>query len=258
MRLNLRSLLYSLGVLLVSPLVAADMPPGPSAAEVMERLKRGNAEYASGHIDTSHLTVERRVEVSKAQKPFASVLTCADSRVPAEEIFGQGLGDLFVVRVAGAVAVPGVLGSLEYAAEHLGSNVIVVMGHTSCGAVKAALDERYAPARPEPAQMNLQGLLNFIRPALDRPQEHGDPWTSAVYASVEQTIDDIVMRSPVLNEMARSGKLMLVGAVYQLDTGKAIFSKPISLAAPKAAPTSHTEPPAHKEEVAAAHGEHAK
>jgi len=227
---------HSLGILLGCSLVYAETNSGLSAADALERLRHGNQEYSSGHIITAHLTVARRAEVSVAQKPIAAILGCSDSRVPPEDIFGQGLGDLFVVRIAGAVAEPGALASLEYAVQHLGTNLIVVMGHTSCGAVKAALDSRYPsratpPALPEPRDRNLEVLLSFIRPAFDRPPQHGDPWTSAVYAGVEQTVEDILERSPVLNEMAHSGKLTLIGAVYQLETGKAIFSKPISLAA---------------------------
>jgi carbonic anhydrase len=210
-------------------LLQAENSSGPSAHEVLERLRHGNQEFAAGNIDTSHLTLEHRAEVSRAQRPFATILTCSDSRVPPEEIFGQGLGDLFVVRVAGAVAERGVLGSLEYAAQHLGVNVIVVMGHTSCGAVKAAIDTRYPPVHQEPADVNLETLLSLIRPSFERPQVHGDPWTSAVYASVEQTVQDILDRSPILFEMSRAGKVTVVGAVYQLQTGKAIFSKPITV-----------------------------
>ncbi len=228
--------IYPLGLLLGCSLVYAENFAGPSAQEVLERLRRGNQEFAAGKINTTHLTLERRAEVAKAQRPFAAILSCADSRVPPEEIFGQGLGDLFVVRVAGAVANPAVLASLEYAVDHLGTNVIVVMGHTSCGAVKAALDARYPPARPEPKDLNMEGLLALLRPALDRPQTHGDPWTSAVYASVEETVDDVLDRSPVLNEMARTGRLTLIGAVYQLETGRAVFSKPISVAASRISP----------------------
>jgi carbonic anhydrase len=198
-------------------------PEGASAPQVIERLRHGNEEYAAGRIDTSGLTVKRRAEVAQGQKPVASVLTCADSRVPAEVIFGQGLGDLFVVRVAGAVANPPVLGSLEYAAEHLGSHVIVIMGHTSCGAVKAILDAK-APEHPEPGDLNLESLLKSLRPALARPQTHGDPWTSAVYASVDQTVEDVREGSRVLRKMESDGHLTLVGAVYELPTGRVVFS----------------------------------
>jgi carbonic anhydrase len=204
---------------------------GPTAQQVIERLRHGNDEYAAGRIDTSRITVKQRSEVAQGQHPIATVLTCADSRVPPEAIFGQGLGDLFVVRVAGAVASPPVLGSIEYAAQHLGSRVVIIMGHTSCGAVKAVLDKKTPPAHPEPAGANLESLLVSLRPALGRPQTHGDAWTSAVYASVDQTMEDMRRGSPVLRKMETDGALTLVGAVYELQTGRVVFSKPLAVRA---------------------------
>jgi carbonic anhydrase len=188
---------------------------------VIARLRQGNQEFAAGRIDTSRLIPTAGV----VEKPIASVLSCSDQSLPAEIIFGQGSGDLFVVRVSGAVANQAVLASLEYSVEQLGSRLIVVMGHTSCGVVKAALES----ARPgtKPPSVNLQGLLNFIRPALQRPQERADPWTSAVYASVEQTIADVIQHSLVIGALARAGDITLIGAVYQPETGKVAFSKPV-------------------------------
>ena len=208
---------------------------GPTAQQVIERLRHGNEEYVAGRINTSGLTVRRRVELAQGQKPMATVLTCADSRVPPEAIFGQGLGDLFVVRVAGAVANPPVLGSIEYAAEHLGSHVVIIMGHTSCGAVKAALDMKTPPEHPEPEGANLESLLVSLRPALSRPQTHGDPWTSAVYASVDQTVEDLRKSSPVLRKMETEGQITVIGAVYELQTSRVVFSTPISVARASAA-----------------------
>jgi carbonic anhydrase len=192
-----------------------------SAASAIERLKKGNQDFAAGRIDTSKLIPN----ASAGLKPFASVLSCSDQGLPAEIIFGQGSGELFVVRVSGAVANQEVLASLEYSVEQLGSRLLVVMGHTSCGVVKAAIDS----ARPgtKPPSVNMQGLLNFIRPALQRSQERADPWTSAVYASVEQTISDIIQHSLVIGELARAGDITMIGAVYQADSGKVAFSKPL-------------------------------
>jgi carbonic anhydrase len=222
--------------LLIAPLLCAQ-----NAQEVLQKLRRGNQEFVAGRIDTSHLTVDRRTEVASAQHPMAAVLSCADSRVPPEQLFGQGLGDLFVVRVAGAVANPGTLGSLEYAVEHLGAKVVIVMGHTSCGAVKAVLDSKVTPKHIDAEQANLESLLQLIRPALDRPQERADPWTSLVYASVEQTLDDVMQHSPVLSEQAHKGKITIVGAVYQLDSGSVVFSKPLSVAAATAEAGEHSK-----------------
>lgn len=238
-----RLLTNSLGVCLLGVFANAQENNPASAHEALERLRQGNLEFAAGHIDTSHVGAKG----TTALKPIASILSCSDSAVPPEVIFGQA--DLFVVRVSGAGASQAVLGSLEYAAEHLGSRLLVVMGHTSCGAVKVALDAQ-VPRSPIKLSTNLQGVLNLVRPALDRPQQRGDPWTSAVYASVEQTLDDIVQHSQVIGEMARADQLTLIGAVYWPDSGKVVFSKPISFSNIKAEPVLPRQGP-----LAIAHGE---
>lgn len=197
--------------------------PAVTAKQGLERLRRGNAAYQAGKIDVSRAGAERRAEVAGSQHPFATVLTCSDSRVPAELIFNQGLGDLFVVRTAGAVADQVVLGSIEYAAEHLHVPLVVVMGHTSCGAVKAAM-ETPAPAKPDPAGLNLERILSAIRHGLEHAAPTGDRWANSVYASVDQNLDNIGRHSPVLAELGESGKVLFVGAVYELDSGKVNFS----------------------------------
>jgi carbonic anhydrase len=212
--------------------------------EALERLRHGNQEFAAGTIDTSHVAAGKG---TVALKPIASILSCSDLGVSPEVIFGHD--DLFVVRVSGAGASQAVLGSLEYAAEQLGSRLLVVMGHTSCGAVKVALEAQVPKAHMK-LSMNLQGVLNLVRPAFDRPQERDDPWTSAVYASVEQTLDDIVQHSPVIGEMAHRGQLTLVGAVYWPDSGKVVFSKPIAFSNIQAEPVLPRQRP-----LAIAHGE---
>ena len=191
-----------------------------SPEQALERLRAGNDAYAAGKIDTWRLTATRRTEVSMEQHPTATILSCSDSRVPPEVIFNQGLGDLFVVRVSER----GTLGSIEYAAGHLGSKLVVVMGHASCGAVKAAMDSK-APTKLEPAQLNLESLLSAIRPALAKAPAGADAWTAGVYASVEQSVQDILKQSPVLEEMARSNKIRILGALYHLDTGHVSFSR---------------------------------
>ena len=200
--------------------------PQPEPKQGLERLRQGNEAYRAEKIDLAHAGAARRKEVCLGQHPFATVLTCADSRVPAELIFNQGLGDLFVVRTAGAVPDRAVLGSIEYAAEHLHVPLVVVMGHTSCGAVKAAMETR-PPAKPTPATLNLERILSAIRPSLQHTSPHGDPLTDAVYASVEQHLTDSMRLSPVLAELGETGKVMFVGAVYELESGKVIFSEPV-------------------------------
>ena len=213
---HLRPFACALAVCLVPWALAAE-----NSASAIEKLRQGNQEFAAGRIDTSKLAAP----VASSMKPIASVLSCSDQSLPAEIIFGQGSGDLFVVRVSGAVANQEVLASLEYSVEQLGSRLVVVMGHTSCGVVKAALDSM-RPGSKQPG-VNIQSLLNFIRPALQRPRERADPWTSAVYASVEQTMTDIIQHSLVIGELARAGDITLIGAVYQPETGKVAFSKPV-------------------------------
>lgn len=205
---------------------AKDPAHGPGQA--LERLRQGNRVFQTGQIDVSRASAERRSEVAGGQHPFAIVLSCADSRVPPEILFNQGLGDLFVVRVAGAVADQAVLGSLEYGAEHLHAPLVVVMGHSSCGAVKAAM-ESPAPAKPDPAGANLERILSAIRPGLARALPGADKWTSAVYASVERNIQDVVRLSPVLAEMGEAGKVALVAAFYDLSTGQVHFSAPVAV-----------------------------
>lgn len=198
--------------------VAQHAPQSP-AADSLRRLHEGNEAYLAGRFNIEGAGAKRRIALSQSQHPFASVLACADSRVAPELVFSQGLGDLFVVRVAGAVADKSVLGSLEYAAEHLSVPLVVVVGHTGCGAVKAALDMK-AEAAPS---MNLAHLLSFIRPALPGAPGHGDPWRSGVYSSVARSVADLTRLSPVLDELEKEGKIMVTGAVYDLESGKVDF-----------------------------------
>jgi carbonic anhydrase len=198
--------------------------------EALDRLRAGNQRYLAGQFDLVRIGKAARARVAESQQPFATVLTCSDSRVPPEIIFSQGLGDVFVVRVAGAVPDQAVLGSIEYAAEHLHVPLVVIMGHLACGAVKSAM-ESPPPAKPDPAQANIERILSAIRPSLSHAQPQGDKWANAVHASVDQNIDDAIRLSPVLAESVTSGKVMLVGAVYDLGSGRVDFSKPVERAA---------------------------
>lgn len=209
---------------------AADSPIASHAGpDALARLRQGNQTYlADRFAGSTQLGPARRAEVMMGQHPFATIVSCADSRVPPEIVFGQGLGDLFVIRVAGAVAGPTVLGSIEYAAEHLHVPLVVVMGHTSCGAVKAAM-ETPAPVKKDLAGANLEQILGAIRPSLAHALPYGDAWLNAVYSSVEQNIADVLRLSPVLDEMAESGKVIFVGAVYELESGRVHFSEAVTL-----------------------------
>ena len=196
----------------------------PDSRQALERLRAGNLRYVTGQFDSSRFGAAARAAVAGGQHPFATVLTCSDSRVPPEAIFSQGLGDLFVVRVAGAVPDPAVLGSIEYAAEHLNVPLVVVMGHLACGAVKSAM-ESAPPHAPDPAHANLERILSAIRPSLVNLPAAGDRWENAVYASTARNLQDTLRLSPVLKEFSASGKVLVVGAVYHLGTGKVDFSK---------------------------------
>jgi carbonic anhydrase len=199
---------------------AADVKATVTADEAIRLLTAGNDRFVAGKPQRPNSDLDRARSTAKnGQAPFAAVLACADSRVPVETIFDRGIGDLFVVRVAGNVADPGTLGSIEYAAEHLGTPVIVVLGHTQCGAVNAAMDgtELYG---------NLPSLIDSIRPAVrtargQHPEATSEQLLAASIAqNVRQQIDDAVIKSPQLRHMVLRGTVKIVGAVYRIETGR--------------------------------------
>ncbi len=184
----------------------------------LEKLIEGNGRFAAGKPSNKHTSLEWRVQIAKEQKPFATILGCADSRVSPELIFDQGLGDLFIVRVAGNVVDTDVTGSLEYAGRHLGTRLFVVLGHEQCGAVSAVVAA--ADANNEPP--GLQKLLKRIRPALKgiNPQLPREKRVAAaVEANVRWSMDQLTM-IPEHKKALTEGKVGLVGAVYELETGK--------------------------------------
>jgi carbonic anhydrase len=187
---------------------------GPTADAVLAELQTGNEHYAAKHYQRPHQTAERQKELTSGQKPHASVLACADSRVPPEIVFDQGLGDLFVIRVAGNVASDDVLGSLEYGAEHLNIPLIVVLGHQKCGGVTAAVEGGELPG-------HMAGLVALIQPAVEKTKGMpGDRVANAVRANVEMVVDQVRGSKPVLAESVAAGKVKVVGGVYSLDTGR--------------------------------------
>ena len=193
------------------------VPPG----EARTRLEAGNARYAGSKVNPRHYRAERP-RLAEGQAPYAMVLACADSRVPPEIVFDESLGKLFVVRLAGNVADAGALGSLEYAAEHLGTRYLLVLGHASCGAVKAAV----SGAEGSP---NLNGLVKEITPAVDAvrgalPKGADDAVAAAsVRENVLLQIRNVSARSPVLKEMIEKGKMGIAGGVYDLESGRVAF-----------------------------------
>jgi carbonic anhydrase len=185
------------------------------------RLKVGNERFvknASAPVSLSALT---RQELTKGQNPFAMVLSCADSRVPPEYIFNAGLGELFVVRAAGEVVDKSVLATLEYGAEHLHIPLLVVMGHESCGAVKAVVDNA------EVTGPNLEYMVKAIRAGVTRSGVERTNIKAAILANVEQAINDALETSAILRHAVDSGTLQVAGAYYELGSGRVSFSEPI-------------------------------
>ena len=192
----------------------AIVPP----AEAISRLKDGNSRYTNGNQQHPRQSTKQRVELIKNQHPFAIVVGCADSRVPPEIVFDQGLGDLFVLRVAGNVIDDHSLGSIEYAVDHLAVRLIVVLGHQSCGAVKAAKDTIAAKTE---APAHIQSLVTAIQPAVEATV-HGDLETT-VKANVKDVVQALRSSTPVLKPKVDSGELRVLGAYYSLDTGAVSF-----------------------------------
>ena len=186
----------------------------PTADAVLAELKAGNARHVAKKYERPNQTAARQRELAGGQDPHCAILTCADSRVPPEIVFDKGLGDMFDVRVAGNVAGNDEMASLEYAAEHFHLPLIVVMGHTKCGAVDAAV-------KGGELHGHLPDLIAAIRPAVTRSAgEPGDKVENAVRANVENVVAQLRGSKPVLSDLVAKGKVRIVGAVYSLDTGR--------------------------------------
>jgi len=205
------------GTLMVALALIADVSvqdKPPSAADVLAELKAGNEHHATKHYQHPHQTAARQRELTTTQHPHATILSCADSRVAPEIVFDQGLGDLFDVRVAGNIAGDAEIASIEYAADHLGVPVLVVLGHQRCGAVTAATEPGEAPG-------HLPVLIAAIRPAVEQARGMpGDTIDNAVRINVENVVRQLTGSQPVLAGLTAAGRLQVVGAVYSLDTGK--------------------------------------
>ena len=192
--------------------------------EGLRRLREGNRRFVAGEgrsaLVTGHL---RRSEVAGAQEPFAIVLGCSDSRVPAEIVFDQGLGDLFVIRVAGNIVAPSQIGSVEFAVERFGTPLVVVLGHSQCGAILATVEHL---ARPRETQSrNLLSIVDRVRPSVEAllaTELKQDPpalVSQAVRANVRVSVDNLRQGSEILERHAETGKLLVVGAEYSLESG---------------------------------------
>jgi carbonic anhydrase len=187
--------------------------PALSAEQALRLLKKGNEKFVADMPAAQNLGAERRRELAKGQNPFAIVLTCADSRVTPEFNFNQGLGDIFVLRVAGNIADPFELGSIEYAVEHLQVPLVVILGHEKCGAVEAALGEQ------KPAG-NLGKLIDEIHVGSDLPKEKSAALAAAVKNNARNQAETLTKRSEVIKEFVEHKRLQVVSGVYSLTTGK--------------------------------------
>ncbi len=185
-----------------------------SADQALKQLMEGNRRYVAAKVVHPNQDGARRSEVAGGQHPFAVILGCSDSRVPPEILFDQGIGDLFVVRVAGNIASSDVLGSIEYAAEHLGVALVMVLGHSKCGAVQATVKGGHAEG-------HVAGLLEAIAPALEAARKKpGDLAENTVTENVKLVMSQIEQSRPVLAELVSGGRLKVMGARYDLDSGR--------------------------------------
>jgi len=199
-----------------------------SAPEAIERLRAGNRRFVSdqGNADTL-MDQKHRRESAVGQEPLAVILGCSDSRVPIEIVFDQGFGDLFVIRVAGNIVAPSQVGSVEFAAERFGTRLVVVLGHTQCGAVQATLEELRRPTDNQ--SRNLRSIVDRIRPSVEGllaselGLDHDDLAQHAVRANVRASANQLRHGSPILEEHIQSDGLVVVGAEYSLETGVVDF-----------------------------------
>jgi carbonic anhydrase len=211
------------GSLVVYPQpVRADESVPPSQASVeeltpeqaLQKLLQGNRRFVRQKRAYPHQSQSRLQEVATAQHPFATLLTCADSRVPAEIIFDQGIGDLFDVRMAGNIVTPEAIGSLEYGAAILGTPILMVLGHERCGAVTAAVQGEALPGQ-------ISTFVKAIAPALAKVKDKsGDAVENAVVANVQYQVEKLKQSSPLLAQRLEAGQLKIVGGRYDLDTGE--------------------------------------
>lgn len=199
-----------------------------SAAAGLDRLRAGNRRFVEGNLNSAILaSPARRNALIVDQAPFAIILGCSDSRVPLEIIFGQGLGDLFVIRVAGNVVAPSQIGSIEYAAEQFGCPLVIVLGHSNCGAVIATLEQLQGP--DENRSPNLRSIVGRIEPSIegllktDARHDSEQLLEQAVQANIRASVEQLRHGSEILETLLLNGELQIIGAEYSLKTGKIEF-----------------------------------
>ncbi len=199
-----------------------------TALQALEKLQQGNRRFVSGEQGHSQLNSEvRRSALVAGQAPFAIIFGCSDSRVPAEIVFDQGLGDLFVIRVAGNVVAPSLVGSVEFAADKFDTRLVVVLGHSQCGAVEATLEELERPSTNR--SPNLHSIVDRIRPSIEGLLEtdlrHNpvELYRQAVRANIRASANHLRHASQILEQLIQSDGLLVVGAEYSLETGLVDF-----------------------------------
>lgn len=207
-----------------------------SAQEALKRLQEGNQRFASDAPTHAILTTQtRRTELVDNQAPFATIIGCSDSRVPIEMVFDQGLGDLFVIRVAGNIVAPSQIGSVEFASERFGVKLVVVLGHSRCGAIQATIESMANPSGKN--SRNLNAIVDRVRPSVAELMEtdlRKDPQAlaaHAVRANVRAAVSDLKHGSEVIENLIKQGQLLIVGAEYNLDTGVVDFFEGIEATA---------------------------
>ncbi len=204
------------------------MSRGVSAMNALAKLREGNARFAANaRVAGMLMTAARRAKLTAAQEPFAIVLGCSDSRVPVEIVFNQGPGDLFVIRVAGNIVAPSLIGSVEFAADRFGTRLVVVLGHSSCGAIAATIEELHRPAsNPSP---NQRAIVDRIRPGVEaivaRHEREGALAVehAAMTANVRASVDQLRHGSAIIESLIAADGLAVTGAWYSLETGKVEF-----------------------------------
>jgi carbonic anhydrase len=216
MKKNVIRLLMGSCVVCLATTGISGEPGTVSPDNALKRLVDGNTKFAGGklHQFNGSELMERRASLTKGQKPFAIVVSCSDSRVPPELVFNVGLGDIFVVRTAGEVVDAVAMGSIEYAVAHLGTPLIIVLGHQGCGAVSAAVSGANESG-------SIPDVLKAIAPAVEKTKgKSGDPLDNAIRANAIDIANRLQGADPIIAPAAQSGKVKIVAAVYSLDTGR--------------------------------------
>jgi len=191
------------------------------AREALELLEFGNKRFADAKYNKKNLGEERRKALAAGQKPFAVIVSCSDSRVPPELVFDQGLGDIFIIRVAGNVIDEVGKGSVEYGVEHLGARLVVVLGHEKCGAVQATVEGG-------PTSGSIGSIVSKIQPSIDKAKMSGAEGEGLLEATVDENIKESIKAletSPILGDEINKGELLIVGGKYHLESGEVTFSE---------------------------------